>query len=190
MLVVNNTVNQVVRQRMASRKYTLRRIQPMKKQQGFTLLEVMIASFVLAVGMLGSTAMMMRGLQQADNTNLEGVAVQAAMNMAERMRGNVAGQGSSGAVYDNLQADDSIPVSCIATEGCSSADVASYHAYIWGKELADLLPNANAKGEVISLTPGTDDAVYQITVEWSSDKRVDTTTRSNVVNTYVMIFQP
>jgi len=160
----------------------------MKKSRGFTLLEVMIASFVLSVGMLGSTAMMLRGLQQADNTNYEGVAAQTAMNMAERMRGNIQGQGKDGSVYDNLVADRNATANCAVL--CNSAEVALYHAYIWGLELDDLMPNANATGAVVALNPGVDDSVYQITVEWDSDKRVDTTSRTNTRNTYVMIFQP
>ena len=160
----------------------------MKKSHGFTLLEVMIASFVLSVGMLGSTAMMLRGLQQADNTNYEAVAAQTAMNMAERMRGNIQAQGKEGSGYDNLVADKNTTVSCAAS--CTSAEAALYHAYIWGLELDDLMPNANATGSVVALNPGVDDSVYKITVEWDSDKRVDTTSRTNTRNTYVMIFQP
>ena len=160
----------------------------MKQQQGFTLLEVMIAAFVLAVGMLGSTAMMLRGIQQADYTNYEGIAVQAAANMAERMRSNITGQGSSGNDYNNLVADKSSPVDCATL--CTSADVALYHAYIWGLELDDLMPNAAATGLVTALNPGIDDSVYQITVSWNTDKRVDTTTRTNITKSYVMIFQP
>ena len=157
------------------------------KQQGFTLLEVMIAAFVLAVGMLGSSAMMLRGLQEADVTNNEGIVAQLAMNMAERMRGNITGVAANN--YDDLPADSSAPVDC-STTSCNPAGVALYHAYIWGIELEDLLPNANPTARVVADTPGVADSVYRITINWDDDQRVDTETRTTTNKSYVMIFQP
>lgn len=158
----------------------------MRKQQGFTLLEVMIAAFVLAVGMLGSSAMMLRGLQEADVTNNEGLVAQSAMNMAERMRGNVTGVEANS--YDNLIADAATPVDCSVV--CTSAQVALYHAYMWGVELEDLLPNSNPSANVAADNPGVVDSVYRITINWDDDQRVDTDTRNSITKSYVMIFQP
>ena len=159
----------------------------MYKQQGFTLIEVMIAAFVLAVGMLGSTAMMLRGMQQADNVNYETVAFQLAVNMSERMRSNITGVAAGD--YDNLVADDSATMNCSAA-ACNTSDVAAYHAYIWGQELVDLLPYANPTATVTAVNPLTPDTVFSITVSWDRDKRVDTTTRTASTETYTMIFQP
>jgi len=156
------------------------------KQQGFTLLEVMIAAFVLAVGMLGSSAMMLRGLQEADVTNNEGLVAQSAMNMAERMRGNVAGVVANN--YDNLAADSATPIDCSVV--CTAGQVALYHAYMWGIELEDLLPNSNPTATVVSDNPGVADSVYRITINWDDDQRVDTDTRNSITKSYVMIFQP
>lgn len=159
----------------------------MRGQQGFTLMEVMIASFVLAVGMLGSTAMMLRGSQQADNTNYEAVAVELAQNMAERMRANITGVEAGD--YDNLVADSGTSQDCTAAL-CTPAEVATYDAYIWGRELVDLLPNANPTATVTAVTPGVKDSVYRITINWDREKRVSTDQRTMTTNTYVMIFQP
>lgn len=160
----------------------------LRQQQGFTLMEVMLAAFVLAVGMLGSTAMMLRGTQQADSTNHESMAAQSAINMAERMRSNIRGQGKAGTLYDNLAANKNNVVDCKST--CTLEDVALYHAYIWGLELDESFPNANPAGLVEALNPTKDDAVFKITVNWDGFKRTSTTTANNVTNSYVMIFQP
>ena len=159
----------------------------MQKQQGFTLLEVMIAAFVLSVGMLGSTSMLLRSLQQANETNKAAIVVQSAQNMAERMRGNIEALENLGS-YNNLVADSTTPVDCSAY--CTPANVALYHAYIWGMELENLLPNANPTATVTSLTPGSEDSVYNITINW--DAAVDQGDGVGVVatETYVMIFQP
>lgn len=158
------------------------------KQRGFTLLEVMVASFVMAVGMLGSTAMMLRGLQEADNTNYEAIIAQSAMNMAERMRGNIRGLVPPISAYDNLDASTNA-VDCTSAV-CDAATVASYHAYLWGAELNDLLPNLNATANVTALSASSEDSIYRITINWDANVRTGTTTGSNQTKTYVMIFQP
>ncbi|MCW8933160.1 MAG: type IV pilus modification protein PilV [Gammaproteobacteria bacterium] len=159
------------------------------KQQGFTLMEVMIAAFVLSVGMLGSTAMMLRGMQEADRTNYEAVAAQTAMNMAERMRGNITGVLAGD--YDG-GTSTTAAVDCSSTL-CNSAGVADYHLYIWGTELTDLLPSNSAPtGSVDVLVAGTDttDPTYTLTVNWTSNQRTGTDTGSVQTQTYEMIFQP
>lgn len=166
-------------------------LQVNRHQKGFTLMEVMIASFVLSVGMLGSTAMMLRGLQQADTTNYQAVAVELATNMAERMRSNVAGV-SAGA-YDNFNANmaaNSATVGAACIAACSSAAVATYHADIWGVELNDLFPTGSATATVVSDSPGTANAVFRITVNWSGFTRTGTDTATTQTQSYVMIFQP
>lgn len=159
------------------------------KQQGFTLMEVMIAAFVLSVGMLGSTALMLRGVQGADSTNYEAIVVQAATNMAERMRGNV--QGVMAGDYDG-ETSTTAYVDC-STVLCNSKGVADYHLYIWGTELNDLLPgDSSPTGTVDVLIPGTDttDPTYSITINWSGNRRTGTDQASFVIKTYEMIFQP
>jgi len=152
-------------------------------------MEVMIAAFVLSVGMLGSTAMMLRGMQEADITNYEAVAAQSAMNMAERMRGNITGVIAGD--YDG-KTSTTVAVDC-STALCDSTGVANYHLYIWGTELKDLLPgNASPTGSVAVLVIGTPttDPTYTIAVEWDSNQRSGTDTGSVQTQTYEMIFQP
>ena len=159
----------------------------MQKQKGFTLIEIMIASFVLAVGMLGSTALMLRGYQEADNTNYEAVAVQVAMNMAERMRANI--QGVEAGAYDNISTTSAGSADCTIAV-CSPADVAAYHTALWRTEIQDLMPNANPTATVVADTPGVPDSVFRITVNWDRAMRTGTDQRAVTTNSYVMIFQP
>jgi len=159
------------------------------KQQGFTLMEVMIAAFVLSVGMLGSTAMMLRGMQEADSTNYDAIAAQSAMNMAERMRGNITGVIAGD--YD-AKTSTTVAIDC-SSALCNSTGVANYHLYIWGTELNDLMPsNAAATGKVDVLVIGTatTDPTYTITVNWNSNQRTGTDTATLQTQTYEMIFQP
>jgi len=160
----------------------------MRKQQGFTLMEVMIAAFVLAVGMLGSTAMMLRGVEVTREVKFESIAAQVAMNMAERMRSNIQEVVNGG--YDTLAANGASPVNCSTL--CTPADVALYHAYIWGQEIDSLFPSRNANASVTALDPGVADSVYIITVNWDAlQGKANKTSEANVgTSTYTMIFQP
>jgi len=152
-------------------------------------MEVMIAAFVLSVGMLGSTAMMLRGMQGADTTNYESRAVQIAMNMAERMRGNITGVTAGD--YDAKTSTTTV-VDC-SSAACTAAGVADYHLYIWGTELNDLLPGDSSPTgsiNVLALGTATTDPTYTISVSWDSNVRTGTDQASFVTNTYEMIFQP
>lgn len=151
-------------------------------------MEVMIAAFVLSVGLLGSTAMMLRGQQEASKINYEAIAFQLATNMAERMRGNITGVDSG--VYNGLTADAAATMDC-STLCANPADVASYHAYIWGQELEDLMPShTSPTGRVDVVGAGGADSVYNITVSWTGAVRTSTDTQSQTTKSYVMMFQP
>ena len=157
------------------------------KSRGFTLIEVMIALFVLSVGMLGSTAMMLRGQREAVKVNHDGTAMQLASNMAERIRSNVSGVSQN--AYDALVAGQPNP-GCIST-GCSALNRATYDSYLWGQELGEL-PNGTGSVDLVSIpNPSrTNDRLFQITVSWTEVQRTGTNTGAEVTKNYVMMFQP
>ena len=156
------------------------------RSTGFSLLEVMIALFVMSVGMLGSTAMMLRGQQQAVVTNNDGIAVELARSMAERMRANI--QGVEDGHYDALVSGGTNP-GCISGR-CSSMDLALYNAWLWQWEMDNLLPNRNASGRVTRDGVVSQDSVYTITVSWTETQKTGTDTGAEVVKNYVMKVQP
>ena len=62
-------------------------------QQGFTLLEVLIALLVLSIGLLGLAALQTTGLRSNQMANMRTVATQLAYDIADRMRANEEGMG-------------------------------------------------------------------------------------------------
>ncbi len=62
-----------------------------KANKGFTLLEVMIAVFVLAVGLLGIAALQMTGVKNNHTASIRTQTTQLAYNLADRMRANIEG---------------------------------------------------------------------------------------------------
>jgi len=61
----------------------------LKKHTGFTLIEVMVAMFILTIGMLGSTSMMLRSQLKAEETNIETTVAQRVWNITELLRASV-----------------------------------------------------------------------------------------------------
>ncbi len=63
----------------------------MRNSKGFTLLEVMIAVFVLAIGLLGVAALQMTGVKNNHTANIRTQATELTYNMADRIRANIDG---------------------------------------------------------------------------------------------------
>ena len=61
------------------------------KQQGFTLLEVLIALLVLSIGLLGLAALQTTGLRSNQMATMRTLSTQIAYDMTDRMRANPTG---------------------------------------------------------------------------------------------------
>jgi len=120
---------------------------------GFSLLEVLVALVVLAIGLLGSATLLLEALS-SDRIALERYrAVVLASDMLERIRANRA----AGAAYD-LNDDAEAPVrdpDCeLADVGCSAAAMASHDLRIWLDAVAAQLPRGAGNVEVVPLPQG------------------------------------
>jgi type IV pilus assembly protein PilV len=63
----------------------------MSRNRGFSLLEVLVALVVIAVGALGVAGLQANALKYSKNSELRALAVQGANDIFERMRANRAG---------------------------------------------------------------------------------------------------
>ncbi|MCQ3830772.1 type IV pilus modification protein PilV [Microbulbifer elongatus] len=108
----------------------------MRKQQGATLIEVLISVLVLAVGLLGVAATQTLSLKNGNGANQRYMAALAAQEIVERMRANPSGleQGS----YDGEVDGSETRKTC--TTACSVNDLASMDLYEWGQLLQTNLP--------------------------------------------------
>ncbi|VAW59057.1 hypothetical protein MNBD_GAMMA11-1309 [hydrothermal vent metagenome] len=127
----------------------------LKTHAGFTLIEVMVALFILTIGMLGSTSMMLRSQQKAQETNTEANAAQSVWNIAELLRSNITDVNAG--AFDNFEIRGEGPPSpptCLAT-GCSDAGLLTMVTYFVQLELEAYLKNKNNAIVNISLYTGT-----------------------------------
>ena len=133
-------------------------------QSGFTMVEVLVALIVLAIGLLGIAALYLNSLQSGRTAVYRTGAVNLAADLADRIRMNRTAQ----AAYGSLFADAEAAVgACVTTGGCSDADLASTDLANWKAEIADQLPNG--EGQVVVTLPvaAGEPASYLITGRWA-----------------------
>lgn len=134
------------------------------RQQGFTLLESLVAMVVLSVGMLGVGALYVESLQSGRDAVIRSKAVTLAADMADRIRSNRQGLAAyGGAAADNSCAD----TAATATTLCTPAQMAAHDLFLWNQMLNDSsigIPDAN--GTVV-FDGTTSPATYTITVGWT-----------------------
>ncbi len=108
-------------------------------QQGFSLIEVLIAALILAIGLLGLAALQAKGLQSNYSSNLWSQATVLAYDMADRMRANLAGYDRG--FYNNPTVADH---DCVADGSdpaiCTPRQMAQHDVWEWQASLTRILP--------------------------------------------------
>lgn len=114
-------------------------------QAGFTMLEVLVAILVIAIGLLGMAGLQIQSLRQGQSAYQRSVATQLAYDMGDRMRGNIAGVLANGYNRTGIGTDYATQVAnCTTTAGCVAADLAKNDAYEWQQLVQTLLPGGEA----------------------------------------------
>ena len=165
------------------------KVNPMEKRggAGFTLLEVLVALFVLAIGLLGAGAMQMIGVQANQGAYWRTQAVFFAYDIADRMRANPSGVADS-TVYDNVDTDVAIPADpgcSTAAGGCTAAQIAQLDLFEWGNSLA-VVPGAQG---LLTRVAGTNN--FTVTINWQEREwdQADVSQRTLANQTYSMTFR-
>jgi type IV pilus assembly protein PilV len=99
-----------------------------QNQQGFTLLEVLIAVVVFAIGLLGIAGLQVAGMRFTHGSQLRAVATMQAENMADRMRANMTGVRDGDYNVDDMPS--SFDTDCGAEE-CTPAELAEFDLVLW-----------------------------------------------------------
>ena len=108
-----------------------------KNQIGSSLVEVMVALFVLAIGLLGILALQSKSMQYNQSAHVYSQAVYLANDIAERLRGNsVAAASYSDAV---TAIPTSAPTSC-ESNSCTSQQIVSWDKWVWSQNVEKFLP--------------------------------------------------
>ncbi len=157
---------------------------------GFTLLEVLVATVVLSVGLLSLAGLQVIGLRTGHSSYLRTQATIQSYDIIDRMRANEFGvtngdynqptqPGSAGTEDTN----------CETVNGCSTASMAAHDLFRWNQAIVDVLPGGvgivcvDSTPEDGDLTdPACDNvgggnsatATYAIKIWWTDDKAAGT----------------
>lgn len=129
----------------------------MGKQEGFSLLEVLISTLVLAIGLLGIAGLQLNAVRFNSSAQLRAIAVSQAGNIIDRMMANPAGVDSS--AYNNVSGTPSDP-SCSV---CTPAQIAQHDIHQWNTNNATLLPLGQG-----TVTRNGD--LFVVTVRWDNER--------------------
>jgi len=145
-------------------------------QKGLSLLEVLIALVLLAVGLLGIAVLQLTGIRYAHNANIRYQAMLQAVDMSDRMRANA--DGIAAGSYNSISGTGSDP-GCISS-GCTPAQMAQTDRYEWNTTNARVLPNG--LGTVVNSGNR-----FTITVSWREMEGLLTSSTTQQIQ---LVFEP
>ena len=131
------------------------------RQQGFGLVESLVALVVISVGMIGIAALYGQGIGASRTAFYRTVAVNLTADMADRIRVNrIAG---------DAYADDEADNGCDEGDECNPAEMAAHELFRWNAQVQGQLPGGESE---ILFNPGTP-PTYTITVRWDEPSAED-----------------
>ena len=144
-----------------------------QRSGGFTLIEVLVATVVLVIGLLGVAGMQLVSFQNNQSAYLRTQATFIAAEFIDRMRANASGHRA--AVYDAIDIDsiDDVPPDqlCInSTAGCSASQLANQDIREWAANfwnvyaVADYKPTLPQGRAVVARDTANNE--YRVTVFW------------------------
>ena len=106
------------------------------KQSGVSLIEVLVSTLILAIGLVGVAGMQALALTNNQGAQMRSQASALVYDLSDRMRGNVAA--ASAGLYDPDTA--SATSGCYTSTGCAMADMARDDLQRWISNVGATLP--------------------------------------------------
>lgn len=151
----------------------------MRSEQGSSLIEVVVALFVLAVGMLGVLSMQVKSMQFNQSAYYYSQAVYLANDILESMRSN-----RSVANTYLIELDESTPTptkNCSAAGvTCAPAELRSYNVSQWRNNIASTLSSGKS-----SIQRSGD--YYAITVQFDDSRSEMSSDGAPALSEYVLV---
>ncbi len=136
----------------------------LRKESGFSMVEVMVALVVLAIGLLGIAALYLNSLQAGRTAIYRTQAINLAADLADRIRMNRTARDAYAVAF----ADDPAAVAeCITTGGCEDTELAATDLFNWKREIGLQLPGGEGQVAVTLPAAAGEPTNYVVTVQWT-----------------------
>lgn len=133
-------------------------------ESGFTMVEVLVALVVLAIGLLGIAALYLSSLQAGRTAIYRTEAVTLAADIADRIRVNRSAQAAYNATFD----DKKVAVDeCASTGSCTDAELAATDLANWKQAIAERLPEGEGQVAVVAPVGVDEPASYVVSIRWT-----------------------
>jgi type IV pilus assembly protein PilV len=145
---------------------------------GFTLLEVLVTMFVIALALLGTAGLQAYAMKVTQSGQLRTEAVILGLDLLERIEAN-----NPGAIAGNYAVDPlptAAPSDCFAVM-CTPADLATYDLVQFNTRLGAVLPGGSAT--VTRAAAGANLWTYTIQVDWTERITRSSTTTTGLGQT-------
>lgn len=146
-----------------------------RHNQGFTLLEVLVAMVILAIGLLGVASLQLTSFQSSYKAHLRAVANYEAAAIIDIMRTNLDEVEKGTASKFHGPVTGTASCTGYSSVGCNSSDMAVYEINQWLTRLGNKLPSGRASIEISKLAEtvageNTWAFIANVTVYWDEDK--------------------
>lgn len=149
---------------------------PCSRSRGFTLIEILVTLFILAVGLLGLAGLMVDGMRNNQGAYLRTQASILAYDMADRMRANRE-EAEDGGEYGGFStatstAPTTIPACASTATGCTPEQQASVDKVQWTRQIQGAGSGmAMLPGGVGTINHDDTNDIFTIQISWNEIKR-------------------
>ncbi len=161
----------------------------MRHRSGFSLLEVLVALVIFAIGLLGIATLLLVAHKTNSSNYIKQQAVQSAYNILDRMHANrqTALTGSynvNNLVTSGTPSIPNTPSPDCSSASCTTTQLATYDTWYWlAKDLTQL---PNGCGKITTAASGVS-TVFTITVQWDDSPTKQTFNATDLTPTQLIV---
>lgn len=158
-----------------------------RRQNGITLLESMVAIVVMALGILGILGVQLRTLADTQTGVRRAQAIRLIEDLSERIKVNPNGLASLNSYVTAWGAVGGTIPSC--TAGCTSTDLAVHDIDFWKKNVATTMPSGDANIFLVAdETVAANRRQLGVMISWRANERTREGETTADTNAYKAVF--